>query len=238
PDPLGVEAGWHPYAYPTDPLSFTDPMGLDPQYRIPKMPNRGESEYVLLSKDPALTQLTPRNRFTADPNINELGASSKVCKASGHDNIPERLSPAGTRQFANKGRLVIESHGVPGKLELDGAYISGKDLATLLKKRGFKGDQIVLVVCHAGTPSATGKSVAQDLADELWKQTGRPVEVVAAKGAVINYPDGTLSAGYFRPGSTSKKLRDWNEGVHGTSFMSFAEGRPPKEMPPPRTRRP
>src|SRR5262249_53967199 len=104
---------------------------------------------------------------------------------------------------------------------------------------GFKGDQIVLVVCHAGTPSAHGKSVAQDLADELWKQTGRPVEVIAARGRVINYPDGTLSAGYNRPGARdSKKLRDWREGANGATFMSFAEGRPPKEVPPPRTRRP
>src|SRR5262245_17435499 len=234
PDPIGVEAGWHTYAYPTYPLSITYPMGLDPHYWIPKMPTRGESDYVLLSKDPALTQMTPHNRFAAEPNINELGASSKVCKASGHDNIPERLSPAGTRQFANKGRLVIESHGVPGKLELDGAYISGKDLATLLKKRGFKGDQIVLVVCHAGTPSATGKSVAQDLADELWKQTGRPVEVIAARGIVINYPDGTLSAGYWRRGTTSKTFQNWDEGAHGATFMSFAEGRDPKPAPAPR----
>lgn len=236
PDPLGVSAGWHPYAYPGDPLSSADPSGLAPTYKVPR---RDESEYVLLSKDPALTQLTPLNPRAEEPNINRLGGSSQVCAASGHGNIPERLSPPGASQLAGKSRVVIESHGEPGELELDGVPINGKDLGEILHQRGFTGDTVVLVVCNAGTPNAQGSSVAQDLADELKRRTGRDVEVIAATGVVVNHPDGTLSAGAFRPGSPRKKRwEDWDEGAGGATFMSFSAGRPPEAKPPPPPRQP
>jgi RHS repeat-associated protein len=81
PDPLGVAAGWNPYAYPSDPLSFSDRSGLAPTYRVAR---RDESKYLLLSRDPALVQLKPLNARADEPNINWLGGSMMVCAGSGH----------------------------------------------------------------------------------------------------------------------------------------------------------
>jgi hypothetical protein len=131
---------------------------------------------------------------------------------------------------------VIESHGTPGQLEFidyetgQKRMISGTELGRELAARGFQGDQVVLVVCHAGSEAEGGGSTAQDLTDELKRQTGRDVEVIAANGTVANFSDGSLVA--------VQTLRDIHgnemarvEGYADATFQSFSAGRPPRPAP-------
>src|SRR5215831_17353287 len=181
PDPLASMIGWNPYSYPSDPISFVDPLGLAPRYTVPR---RDASQYISMSNDPALEGLRPVGGppvILEGAQVLALSHTDIVAGASGHENLAERLE---TRRLEGFSRVVIDSHGLPGTIQHMGETIDGKELAKRLRAQGFEGDQVVLVVCHAAEQGCGGSSLAQDLADELEQQTGHKVEVIAATGKV------------------------------------------------------
>ncbi len=227
PDPLGLAGGWDLYAYPPNPLMATDPMGLASRYNIPPQPG---TQSVYLAQDPNLLQMK-----SIAPNIHVFsGASQQVAQSVGQT-IPTMGLSAGMASGASQ--LVVDTHGWPGSVQVFNPttgkheWIDGRELGRRLSASGFKGDRVVLVVCHAAEQDASGSSVAQDLADELKAQTGRDVEVIAASGEVINLNDGTLVATRVVTQFPSGQKIGRMEGFGGVEFQSFSAGRPPQSAP-------
>jgi RHS repeat-associated protein len=224
PDPLGATAGWYPHASPTDPQAMADPVGLGTEYR---RPNRQGTEHRTLHRDENLLRIEP---VGASNNIHRfVGGTQDVVAGSGQ-NVPRYLGPVGTDSLAGSPQLVIETHGWPGGLDMEGRPINGTQLGNELADRGFNGDRVVLVVCDAGTPGRHGETVAQDLADQLKQRTGRDVEVIAASGKVTNFPDGTLIVGEDVKNIQGDRI-GFIEGFGGSKFQSFSAGRPPRDAP-------
>jgi RHS repeat-associated protein len=232
PDPIGVNGGWSLHAYTTMPLQSSDPLGLGTRYTIPE---REGTQHIMMSDDPKLLKLTS---VGGSPNEEAgyhrfSGATQDVVQAAGQG-LPRFMGEAGSGQLANTPQLVIETHGRPGTVSYYNPStgrrerINGRQLARRLKERGFSGDRIILVVCHATEPGAGGTSVAQDLADEMAREPNATrVEVIAANGVVFNKPDGTLVA--------AQRVRDAQgrrvgllEHPDDAVFQSFSAGRPPR----------
>lgn len=227
PDPIGAGGGWNLFAYTGNPLQSADPLGLATRYNIP---NRDNSQHYMLTNDPNLMKMQ-----SITPNMHQIsGPTQEVTQAVGQ-HIPRTMGPCEAQGLANTPQLVVESHGLPGKLQWmkpDGTteWIDGKTLGKRLAARGFNGDRVVLVVCHAATKDASGHSVGQDLADQLQKETGHKVEVIAGEGVISNLPDGTLVS--------SMKMRDNNnvpiarvEDPLLATFKSFTAGNAPTVAP-------
>jgi RHS repeat-associated protein len=237
PDPIGVNGGWSLHAYTTMPLQSSDPLGLGTRYTIPE---REGTQHIMMSDDPKLLKLTS---VGGSPNEEAgyhrfTGATQEVVQAAGQG-LPRFMGEAGSGQLANTPQLIIETHGRPGTVSYYNPStgrrerINGRQLARRLKERGFSGDRIILVVCHATEPGAGGTSVAQDLADEMAREPNATrVEVIAANGVVLNKPDGTLVAAqkvYNDQGRRVGLLEHPDDAV----FQSFSAGRPPQPAPGP-----
>jgi RHS repeat-associated protein len=231
PDPISVTGGWNPYSYAPDPFTTADPLGLSTRHTPPN------AEHVTMMNDPSLLTVQPIKQMQgADPEDRSIhqfvGGTQQVVQATGQ-NVPHFMGPFDENRFSGQSALVLESHGLPGRvqwLKPDGSteWIDGKTLGKRLAARGFDGNQVVLVVCHAAEKNAAGHSVAQDLADELKQQTGHDVEVIGASGTVSNLPDGTLFTDRAVVDSDGTNL-GYLETPKGANFMSFSAGRPPVE---------
>ena len=229
PDPLGVGGGWDLYAYPLDPIMGTDPLGLGTRYNIP--PQQG-TQTVVLHNDQDLLKME-----SVAPNIHVFsGGSQQVAQSTGQ-NIP--TLGLGVWTHTGVSQMAIDTHGWPGQVQIfnpdtgKNEWVDGHELGRRIAVSGFRGNRVVLIVCHAAEQDASGHSVAQDVADELKKRTGRDIEVIAASGEVVNLQNGTLIATrnvtQFPTGQVIGRM----EGFGGDQFYSFSAGRPPVPAPGP-----
>ncbi len=231
-DPVGVNGGWNLHAYTPAPLQSSDLLGLGTRYTIPPREN---TQVVSLSDDPNLLRLTsPLGQLPpgVEGNIHQFkGATQQVVQGSG-GRLPQFMGEAGSGRLGNTPQLVLDTHGRPGQIHYvdpttgTREWINGTQLAQRLKARGFSGDRVVLVVCHAAEPGQGGGSVAQDLADEMAREpNARTVEVIAGSGKVWNV-GGTLIAAQPVKDSAGARV-GFLEDAREASFSSFGAGRPP-----------
>jgi RHS repeat-associated protein len=226
PDPLGVTAGWHPHQYPTNPLTLADPLGLAAEYSIDTL---RPTAYRRLHEDEGLLRAEEHEGLS---NMYRLtGQSQRLAQSLGQPTARHLYDDVGnSNSLSGVEQLVLDGHGFPGGMEIDGQPITARQLAEELLAQGFQGDTVVLDVCHAaevgqrrGQGAQGSGSLAQDLADELKGATGRNFKVIGARGTVINNGDGTLMTGNEVFARSGHNL-GWKEGHDGATFLTFVSG--------------
>jgi hypothetical protein len=158
-----------------------------------------------------------------------------MAEAAGQ-HAPRYLSLDGANSLSGVSHLVLTGHGRRGDrtVNVEGQRMTGAQLGQELLARGFKGDTVILVVCHAGAgtgPNGSGPTFAQELADELKGMTGRDIQVIAANDKVYNLHDGTLVTG-SKIQDTNGNTLGYMAGDNGADFLSFVGGKPQPQSTP------
>lgn len=207
PDPIVRPTDVSRYAYPTDPLSRIDPLGLSTQviitdWRDPVL-NGGYVDQSGIANTPGY-----KGEF-------EGNASRLHFKHGGE--LPKYMHDAQPPDLTGVTHVVITGHGGLEGMEIrepDGTtrIVQADEMADYLKGKGLtpeNGVQVTLVSCHTGAPRPDGGSFASDLAQAL------------GPGAVVHAP--TNYAGVMANGDV--------EVLNGGTMEQFVYQAPPTPTP-------
>ena len=127
--------------------------------------------------------------------------------------------------------VVVDAHGIPGRVMFGGQAVDGTSIGTQLQAAGFQGgpgSQVIMTVCNGATPAPDGSNVAQQLANQtdsrvLGAQANDPAAaqagVVAQAEALArgdhNVPDppGTLTISMPPSGQLRLSVKEGAMGI-------------------------
>jgi RHS repeat-associated protein len=216
PDPLFSLHDLNRYAYPTDPLSCGDPLGLT------TMVLNGDP------RDPA-TSGAPIFPNAPGPPVGHWPGSVAALQQR-YNASTANMFGGPTPNLQNIDHVIISAHGnrfgiayhdpsrpVPFPPPPGDPMMDGHQLANYLHLRGFRGTKVTIVACNTGAPDST---VAQDTADQL-ERLGVHAEVHAPNWYVAVDRGGGLHVGDVGPNNRINPLSPGN-------MMRFEYGQPPR----------
>jgi RHS repeat-associated protein len=238
PDPIDTLTNPNRFSYPLDPLGAIDPLGLNLLVLNADPGDKTNTNYDLYASSGQLTNL-PKFR----------GVDGYAPPGSPPGQVGNLLDP-NLGSLTNYDHIVIHAHGSPTSIAVGkpglwarirrklpgGRYISGsmggKELAALLKSKGFAG-KVTVVACSTGGSNGSKKNFAQELADGL----GAGSEVVAWDEAIIVDPNTGRGAATWNMGEAVRSIDEkmlhatrgqtWDTMPESWGRWTFKSGQPP-----------
>jgi RHS repeat-associated protein len=165
PDPIVRPTDVSRYAYPTDPLSRIDPLGLTAQIVVTDW------------RDPVLNggYVDQGDLLNGQGYTGEFEGNASRLHFKNGGELPKYMHDAQPPDLKGVTHVIVTGHGGFEGIEIrepDGTtqIVGGEELADYLKKKGLtpeNGVQVTLVACHTGAARPDGSSVARDLAQAL-----------------------------------------------------------------------
>src|SRR5262249_30987432 len=232
PDPLDCLADSNRYHYPSDPLGTIDPQGLQ--------------GLMVLNGDPGDKSLDHKGAWMAGQAQNHVFPNRT---GYGSGTTGDLLDP--NLNLSNVSHVVINAHGSPTSIAVgrpglwarirrrmpwNASYtagsMTGKQLAALLKAKGFTG-KVTLTSCSTAGEAGKNPNFAQELADGL----GQGSEVVAwDEEIIVDYRTGRActvwNMGGIIPGMdkdlwTKKRDQTWGTMPESYGRWTFKHGQAP-----------
>ncbi|MEP7119456.1 MAG: PAAR-like domain-containing protein [Byssovorax sp.] len=202
PDPLGFSGSDQDVGFVPNVTFFIDPWGLVTIIHSP-------------STDP---KQAPKD---------QAGLEALQEKFPGATVIPaDRLGQQGYGIPATEKTVIVDAHGIPGRVMFGGKAVDGTDLGKQIQGAGFgggKGSVVIMAVCNGATPGPNGSSTAQQLANQTKSDVAgaRADDPTAAQAAATSAMLNGVAEGAPAPPGTMGIMRRKDNNA---PFFAVTEG--------------